>query len=137
MATPKKKRRPGAPLREDINTDPRWVNWEFLAAFGVDDTGHTYLDAIKQHCCVKSDEDQWMEDLVRRAHQVHDRAGHSAMGRNAACDFFRKAGMVLLPDFMDDLGVGGTLKPRAAFWWPAALTTVIVHTNWKVSSMPA
>jgi hypothetical protein len=33
---------------------------------------------------------------------------------------------------MRDLGVGGSKRPRAAFWWPDADRLLVVTTNWKV-----
>lgn len=49
----KQKRKKGAPAyaRQDVSTDPHWVNWEYLAAFGEDERGYTFLEAVKQHCC--------------------------------------------------------------------------------------
>ena len=136
MASPKKKRGPHTPRREERNTDPHWTNWEYLAAFGVDDLGYTYLDAIRQFCCIPSDEDAWLEDLVKAAKRAHDRAGHSRTGQAAAWTVLRRAGMILLHDLMEDLKVGGKMKPRAAFRWPSQGITVIVSNSWKPTSMP-
>ncbi len=135
MATAKKKRGPKTPPREERNTDPRWTNWEVLSAFGEDENGTTYLDAIKQFCCVPNEEEAWLGDLVRRARRAHDRAGQSATGRQAAWRVLRRAGMILLHDLMDDLKVEtGKLKPRAAFRWPEMSITVIVTTTWKLDT---
>lgn len=133
MATPRKKRGPGTPLREERNTDPHWTNWDYLAAFGEDEQGYTYLEAIKRFCCLPSDEEAWIDDLVREAHRAYLRAGACQKGQAAAWRVLRRAGMILLHDLMADLRVGaGRLKPRAAFRWPTTTaTTIIVATNWK------
>lgn len=133
MARARKPKR--STTRKDVNTDPHWTNWEYLAAFGVDDLGYTYLDAVKQFCCVPNEEEAWLEDLVRKAHRAHDRAGRSTTGRQAAWRVLRRAGMILLHDLMDDLKVEtGKRKPRAAFRWPEMAMTVIVTTNWKLDT---
>ena len=133
MASPRKKRGPSTPLREDRNTDPHWTNWEYLSAFGEDDLGYTYLDAIKQFCCMPSEEEMWLDELVREARRAYDRAGHSQTGRQAAWRVFRRAGMILLHDRMEELKVEtGRLRPRAAFAWPSKSMTVIIATNWRV-----
>ncbi len=133
MASPRKKRGPSTPLREDRNTDPHWTNWEYLSAFGEDDLGYTYLDAVKRFCCLPSEEDAWLDDLVRAAKRAHDRSGSSQTGRQAAWRVFRRAGMILLHDLMDDLQVEtGKLKPRAAFFWPSQAMTLIITTAWHV-----
>lgn len=129
----RKQRMPGAPSRENVNTDPHWTNWETLAAFGEDELGYTYLDAIKRFCCIPSEEDAWLDELVRRARAAHDQAGQSRTGREAAWRVFRRAGMILLHDRMDELKVGqGILKPRAVFCWPMTSRTITVATNWRV-----
>jgi len=135
VASAKKKRGPGTPPREERNLDPHWTNWEVLAAFGEDERGDTYLDAVKRFCCLPSEEDVWLDELVRAAHRAHDRAGSCQTGRMAAWRVFRRAGMILLHDFMEDLQVEtGRLKPRAAFYWPAKAMTVVITTNWRVDT---
>lgn len=132
MPTPK---RPGAggKRRVNVNTDSHWTNWEYLAAFGEDELGYTYLEAIKRFCCLPSQEEAWLEDLVRRARQAHDQAGQSRNGREAAWAVLRRAGMILLHDRMEELRVGaGILRPRAAFRWPGTGRTVIVGAGWKL-----
>ena len=132
MPTPRKPRT-GVRRRVDINTDPHWTNWEVLAAFGEDERGDTYLDAVKRFCCLPSEEDAWLEDLVRRARQAHDAAGQSRNGREAAWAVLRRAGMILLHERMRELRVGaGILKPRAAFRWPGIRREVVVGAGWKL-----
>lgn len=141
MPTCRKTRAAEAPRRKDVNTDPHWTNWEYLAAFGEDELGYTYLDAIKRFCCLPSDEDAWLDELVRAARQAHDLAGSSQLGRLAAWRVFRRAGMILLHDRMEELQVGrGILRPRAVFRWPMASRTITVATNWRVvaiSTLPS
>lgn len=134
MSTPRKKRGPVTPLREERNTDPHWTNWEYLAAFGVDDLGYTYLDAIKQFCCLPSDEDVWLDELVRRARKAYTENGGSRTGQEAAWRVFRRAGMILLHDRMDTMKVQNfkIRAPRAAFIWPSKSLTIIVTTDWRV-----
>lgn len=133
MPTPK---RPGAggKRRVNVNTDPHWTNWEYLAAFGEDELGYTYLEAIKRFCCLPSQEDAWLDELVRRARLAHDRAGQCRAGREAAWSVLRRAGMILLHDMMAELRVGTSrMKPRAAFLWPGRGVRVVVAANWKTT----
>ncbi|MDP2359187.1 MAG: hypothetical protein Q8O14_00325 [bacterium] len=120
------------------NVDPHWTNWEVLAAFGEDEHGGSYLDAVKRFCCMPHEEDVWLDNLVRQARQAHDRAGQSRAGREAAWEVLCQAGMVLLHDLMNELQVQveRKRKPRAAFYWPAMAVTVIINTNWRVSIVP-
>ncbi|MDP1592331.1 MAG: hypothetical protein Q8M07_31505 [Prosthecobacter sp.] len=135
MPTCRKTRADGSPRRKDVNTDPHWTNWEYLAAFGEDELGYTYLDAIKRFCCIPSEEDAWLDELVRRARAAHDQAGQSRMGREAAWRVLRRAGMILLHDRMDELKVGqGIMKPRAVFLWPTTSRTLTIATNWRVDT---
>lgn len=131
MATPRKKRSPDTPSREDRNTDPRWTNWEYLSAFGEDDLGYTYLDAVKRFCCCPSDEDLWLEDLVKRARKAYEHAGSRRSRRQAAWRVFRRAGMILLHDEMGKRG-RGKQRPQAVFSWPSRAMIVMVTTAWKV-----
>lgn len=118
--------------RVNVNNDPHWTNWEYLAAFGEDELGYTYLDAIKRFCCLPSEEEAWLEELVRRARQAHDAAGQSRRGREAAWAVLRRAGMILRHDRMAELRVGaGILRPRAAFLWPGLNHEVVVSVHWK------
>jgi hypothetical protein len=116
------------------NIDRHWTNWEYLAAFGEDEHGETYLDAVKRFCCLPSEEDVWLDNLVRKARMANDRAGKSRAGREAAWRVLRRAGMILLHDLMDELQVlvEGKRKPRAAFLWPCKAIFVIVTTEWKI-----
>ena len=132
MPTPKRPRA-GVKRRVNVNTDPHWTNWEILAAFGEDERGDTYLEAVKRFCCLSSPEEAWLEDLVRRARQAHDAAGQSRAGREAAWAVLRRAGMILLHERMKELRVGaGILKPRAAFRWPGIRREVVVGAGWKL-----
>ncbi len=137
MATRKPRRRDGRPTRKrsEVGTDPLWVNWEYLAAFGQDERGYQYLDAIKLHCGIKSAEDEWMDNLVRRARQAHDEAGHCQRGQEAAWRVFRRAGMILFHDLMLEVGVGKPFKPRAVFYSPVMARTMVVGPHWKLSPM--
>lgn len=134
MATPRKKRSPDTPSREDRNTDPRWTNWEYLSAFGEDDLGYTYLDAVKRFCCCPSDEELWLEDLVKRARRAYEDAGLSRSRRQAAWRVIRRAGMILLHDRMLDMRVWELRRkrPRAVFRWPSRRLTIVIGTNWKI-----
>lgn len=132
MSTPKKKRDPHTPLREDRNTDPRWTNWEYLAAFGEDDLGYTYLDAIKQFFSLPSDEEVWLNELARQARHAHDMACLRNSGRQAAWSVFRRAGMLLLHDEMNKR-VKGHRRPWAVFAWPGTRMVVTVGAGWRVT----
>ncbi|MFA7331083.1 MAG: hypothetical protein WC326_08425 [Candidatus Delongbacteria bacterium] len=132
MSTPRKKRVATTPKRENRNTDPHWTNWEYLAAFGEDDLGYTYLDAVKQFCSQPSEEERWLDELVRQARIAHDRAGLRRSGRHAAWSVFRRAGMILLHNEMHEMKVKGKHGPRAVFLWPATALMVVVGTNWQV-----
>jgi hypothetical protein len=133
----KRKTTPRTGLREDVGSDPHWVNWEYLAAFGEDERGFTFVAAVKQYCCAQSDEEEWLEQLVKRARVAFDRAGHGATGLYAACRVLRaEGGMVILHDLMADLGVGLPRNPRLAFRWQQSLMTVVVNWSWKVTAMP-
>ncbi|MDP2361996.1 MAG: hypothetical protein Q8O14_14810 [bacterium] len=134
MAKPSTPRRKH--VRHDVNTEPRWLNWEFLAAFGVDESGYTYLDAVKQHCCAGLAREDWLEALIRRARKAYIAAGRSKYGQRAAWAVFRRAGMIMLHDLMDDLSEGRKLGPMAAFQSPRTAEIVIIRRSWKAEIMP-
>lgn len=132
------KRRKTAPTyrRQEMNTDRHWVNWEFLAAFGVDERGYTYLAAVKQHCCLADEPDEWLDNVVRRARKACEKVGSVRVGNRAAWRILRWAGLVVLHDLMKDLRRPGRVGPHAAFFEPGTSQVWVVGRNWKRVAMP-
>lgn len=128
MATARKPKR--STTRKDVNTDPHWTNWEYLAAFGVDDLGYTYLEAVKRFCCIPSDEEVWLEDLINMAKLAFERAGSHRSRQQAACRVFRRAGMILLHDEMKKRAKG-ECRTQVVLIWPTMEKMVMITNKWK------
>lgn len=101
-----------------------------MSAFGEDDDGHTYLEAVLLHCCSPVG-DQDLLDIIKRARAAF---GLSRRGKHrAAWRVLESSGLTLLPTLMAELGVGRSHGPRAAFYCPVRDQTFIIGYDWRLT----
>lgn len=115
----------------EIAGRPTRLSWDMMIAFGADEDGAEYLDAIKAHCCGPAGEID-LPELVCRARAASRVAGHGLAGRRAAWRVLEQAGLELLPDLMADIGAARRSGPRAAFYCPVQGQTYILGFDWRL-----
>lgn len=114
--------------------DPTKVRWDMMAAFGSDEDGNSYLQAVMQHCCDPGPEDEALLDLVHRARQAYRDAGSYGKGRAAARGVLLQAGLVMLDDRTPTGGRGTRRAPLAVFYFPERGQAYILSRTWHLQA---
>lgn len=103
-----------------------------MAAFGSDEVGNTYLDAVRRYCCTPEVGGEALQEIVQDAKAAFILAGNCDRGKRAAWDVLESAGMVLMHDRMKQLGVARPRGPRAAFFCPAQGRVFVLTYAWHL-----
>lgn len=114
--------------------DPTKARWDMMAAFGSDEDGNSYLQAILQHCCTPNHEDETLLELIHRARSAYRDAGSFGKGRLAARGVLVQAGMVLLDDREQALAGGTQRAPLAVFYVPDMGQAYILSCTWHLQA---
>jgi hypothetical protein len=118
-------------LSDKLSKDPSKVGWDMMTAFGSDEYGHQFLEAVVLHCTPLSG-DAWLEAVVQNAKTAFRESGFGMPGKRAAWTALEDAGLNILPDMMDAIGVNRSHGPRAAFFYPLLDKAFIVSYNWQI-----
>ena len=112
--------------------NPAKVRWDTLSAFGTDEAGNTYLDAVRAHCCTPVAGDDQVHEAIAAARDAFNQAGQCQRGKEAAWEVLEGAGLILLPVLMQELGVNRQRGPRAAFYSEWLQQSFILTYSWRL-----